>query len=29
MDRVSFKIFDGTTWLTNNCNTDIDQYLKK
>ena len=28
-DIVSFKIYDATTWLTNNCNTQIDQYLKK
>ena len=28
-DKVNFKIYDVTTWLTNNCNTHIDQYLKK
>ena len=28
-DKVSFIIYDVTTWLTNNYNTDIDQYLKK
>ena len=28
-DKVNFKIYDVTTWLTNNCNTYIDQYLKK
>ena len=27
--RVNFKIYDVTTWLTNNCNTHIVQYLKK
>ena len=26
---VNFKIYDVTTWLTNNCNTHVDQYLKK
>ena len=24
-----FSIYDVTTWLTNNCNTDIDKYVKK
>ena len=28
-DLVGFKIYDVTIWLTNNCNTHIDQYLKK
>ena len=28
-DKVNFKIYDFTTWLTNNCNTHIDQYFKK
>ena len=28
-DKVNFKIFDITTWLANNCNTHIDQCLKK
>ena len=28
-DKVNFKIHDVTTWLTNNCNTHIVQYLKK
>ena len=28
-DKVNFKIYDVTTWLTSNCNTYIDQYLKK
>ena len=27
--KVNFKIYDAITWLTNNCNTHIDQYLKK
>ena len=26
---VDFKIYDVTTWLTNNCNAHIDLYLKK
>ena len=26
---VNFKIYDVTTWLTNNCNTHIAQYLTK
>ena len=28
-DKVNFKIYDVTTWLTNNFNTHIDQYFKK
>ena len=24
---INFKIHDVTAWLTNNCNTHIDQYL--
>ena len=28
-DQVNFKIYGITTWLTNNCNTHIYQYLKK
>ena len=28
-DKVYFKIYDVTTWLANNCNTHIAQYLKK
>ena len=28
-DRVNFKIHDVTTWLTNNYNTHISQYLTK
>ena len=28
-DKVNFKIFDVTTWLTNNYNTHIAQYLTK
>ena len=27
--KVNFKIYDVTTWETNNCGTHIDQYLKK
>ena len=27
--KVNFKIYDVTVWLSNNCNTHIDQYLKK
>ena len=27
-NKVNFKICDVTTWLTNNCNTHIDQSLK-
>ena len=28
-DEVKFKIYDVTTWETNNCNTHIAQYLTK
>ena len=28
-DKVNFKFYDVTAWLTNNCNTYIDQYLEK
>ena len=28
-DKVNFKIYDVTPWLTNNCNTYIKQYIKK
>ena len=28
-DKVDFKIYDVTTWLTNNCNARTVQYLKK
>ena len=28
-DKVNFKIYDITTWLTNNYNTHIAQYLTK
>ena len=28
-DKLNFKIYDGTAWLTSNCNARIDQYLKK
>ena len=27
-DKVSFKLYDVTAWLTNNCNTYIAQYLE-
>ena len=27
--EVSFKIHDVTTWLTNDCNIHVAQYLKK
>ena len=26
--QVNFKFYDGTAWLTNNCNTHIVQYLE-
>ena len=28
-DKVNFKFYDITAWLTNNCNTHIAQYLEK
>ena len=28
-NKVNFKLYDVTTWLTNNCNTYIVQYLTK
>ena len=28
-DRVHFKIYDVTAWLTNNCDTHIAEYLEK
>ena len=28
-DRVNFKFYDFTAWLTKNCNTHIVQYLEK
>ena len=28
-DKVNFKIYDITAWLTNSCNTHIAQYLEK
>ena len=28
-DKVNFKSYDVTTWVTNNCNTHIAKYLKK
>ena len=27
-DKVNFKIYEVLTFLTNNCNTHINQYLK-
>ena len=27
-DKGNFKMYDVTTWLTNNFNTHIDEYLK-
>ena len=27
-DKVNFKIYDAATWLTNNYNKHIAQYLK-
>ena len=28
-DKIDFKIYDVTAWLTDNCITYTDQYLKK
>ena len=28
IDKVSFKFYDVTTWLTNSCNTHIAQYSR-
>ena len=28
-DKVNFKFYDISAWLTNNCNTHIAQYLEK
>ena len=28
-DKVNFKIYEFTAWLTNKCNTHITQYLQK
>ena len=28
-DKVSFKLYDVTAWLTNNCNTHTAKYLEK
>ena len=28
-EKVIFKFYDVTAWLTNNCNTHIAQYLEK
>ena len=27
-DKVNFKFYEVTAWLTNNCNTHIAQYLE-
>ena len=27
-DKINFKIYDVTTWETNNCNAHVDHYLK-
>ena len=27
-DKVNFKFYDVTAWVTNNCNTHIAQYLE-
>ena len=27
-DKVNFKFYNATAWLTNNCNTHIAQYLE-
>ena len=27
--KVTFKMFDATDWITNNCNTHIAIYIKK
>ena len=29
LDKINFKFYDLTAWLTNNCNTHIAQYLDK
>ena len=29
VDKVKFKVYDVTIWLTNSWNTHIAQYLKK
>ena len=28
-EKVNFKFYDSTAWLTNNCNTHIVQYIEK
>ena len=28
-DRVNFKLYDATAWLTNNCNIHKTQYLER
>ena len=28
-DKVNFKFYHATAWLTNNCNTHVAQYLEK
>ena len=28
-NNVTFKFYDATAWLTNNCTTHIAQYLEK
>ena len=28
-DKVNFRFYDVTAWLTNSCNTHICQYLEK
>ena len=28
-DKVNFKFYDVTAWLTNSCNTYIAEYLEK
>ena len=28
-NKIIFKVYDVTTWLTNNCNTHFDEYLIK
>ena len=28
-DKVNFKFYDATVWLTSNCNTHITQYLER
>ena len=28
VEKIIFKVYDVSTWLTNNCDTDIAQYHK-